>query len=1099
MSLCRLIIRNLVWYRRQHLALFAGTLIAVAVLTGALIVGDSVKHSLQKLAGTRLGGIRYNLSTGGRFVRAGLAGDLNEELNANSSAVLIINGIAVNQENGERVNPVQVLGIDSSFWNFAITPLPSPGPGEAVLSMNVAERLGLKKGDAILLRAEQTSLLPANAPFSPEKKPSVALRLIISDIAGDNNLGRFSLKNNQVSPFTIFVNRDMLAGKLGLEGLANTVLVGENNENSLSPEKINEAFGRVWKPIDAGIIVKDLPGEKKYEIVSNRVFIDKPVSDALGKTVPENEKILTYLVNTIENGSRSTPYSFVSALSMPSLQGGNSSPKIAINNWLADDLGAKPGDTLHLSYFVIGPLRKLAEKSTDFVVSEIIPLNSSLTDATLMPDFPGLSDAGSCRDWNTGVPIDLKRIRDKDEQYWNDYRGTPKALIALPEGVRLWGNLFGECTSIRIDKGSFSPDSVMRYLMREIKPAYLGMSAFPVYSEGLASAGNGVDFGELFLGLSFFIISAAILLIVLIFSLNLSSREKETAIFSGLGLPRKMISKIRLAEAFAIVLPASIAGAFVGILYNTLLIKALNTVWQGAVQTGMLEASIKWQSLVLGPGIGLMLSLTTIIIVTRMNLGIQVHSLLRGNLFNGKAGIKTPGKKNKYFAIILIAIAILIVFYSVLSGAYENPVLFLSSGSLILAGAIFAFVWLLGRLQKEDRYSRLSIFRLALKNAARSKGRSLAVVMLLAIGVFSIVLTGAYRKTYSGSENENTSGTGGYTFWLELAAPVSADLNDPETQNKYLLTEAGNPQHIHFEQFTGLEGDDASCLNLNQVNRPRILGVDPQSFDQRGSFSFLSLLSDTMKNNPWLELRKPLGKNIIQGFADLSVIQYGLKKSLGDTLVYLNESGEKLRIVLTAGLDNSVFQGNLIVDKDLLVSQFPSAAECRTMLVSVSGQEEKRAADVLNRSFADFGIALSPTSLRLAEFNKVENTYLSVFMILGGLGLIIGSFGLAIVLYRNVLERRHEFAMFSALGINRKQISRIIFYENIFLFTSGMVTGLLSAFIAILPSFLLPGFQTQTAPMAFILGALILIGLLWTWVPVRMGLKGKLIDSLRNE
>jgi ABC-type lipoprotein release transport system permease subunit len=58
-----------------------------------------------------------------------------------------------------------------------------------------------------------------------------------------------------------------------------------------------------------------------------------------------------------------------------------------------------------------------------------------------------------------------------------------------------------------------------------------------------------------------------------------------------------------------------------------------------------------------------------------------------------------------------------------------------------------------------------------------------------------------------------------------------------------------------------------------------------------------------------------------------------------------------------------------------------------------------------------------PTEERLANFHRVENTYLSTFQMLGGLGLILGTLGMAAVLLRNVLERRRELALLRAVGL----------------------------------------------------------------------------------
>ena len=79
----------------------------------------------------------------------------------------------------------------------------------------------------------------------------------------------------------------------------------------------------------------------------------------------------------------------------------------------------------------------------NFIINDIIPTSGNVDYRSLMPPFPGVSEAGSCRDWDTGIPIDLDRIRDKDEEYWNKYRGTPKAFLTENTGSRLWKNKFG--------------------------------------------------------------------------------------------------------------------------------------------------------------------------------------------------------------------------------------------------------------------------------------------------------------------------------------------------------------------------------------------------------------------------------------------------------------------------------------------------------------------------------------------------------------------------------------------------------------------------------------------------------------------------------
>ena len=84
----------------------------------------------------------------------------------------------------------------------------------------------------------------------------------------------------------------------------------------------------------------------------------------------------------------------------------------------------------------------------------------------------------------------------------------------------------------------------------------------------------------------------------------------------------------------------------------------------------------------------------------------------------------------------------------------------------------------------------------------------------------------------------------------------------------------------------------------------------------------------------------------------------------------------------------------------------------------------------------------------------VENTYLNTFQTLGGLGLLLGTFGLAVVMIRSVLERRGELALLQAVGFNRSSISWLVLAENGFLLLFGIAIGTVTALLAVLPHLL---------------------------------------------
>ena len=1096
MSLYKFILKSLWYFRRQHLAVLAGTIISTAVLTGALIIGDSVKFSLTQLVESRLGDTKFALLTGDRFVRAELANDISKNLDVPTASILMVDGIAIKPGIAKRINSASVLGVGNSFWQLSNVKMPGLEADEAIISTSVAKKLSLKQGDEFLLRVENADIIPLNAPFVSQENNSVALRLTVKLIADEKQMGRFSFKSNQATPSNIFVSRKYLSNKLELTGLVNAILVADNEINKLSTEKLDETLNKVWQLSDAGIEIKELSGSGKYELLSKRIFIDKPISETVKKLGLKNEPVITYLVNSIKFNENETPYSFVSASTQTLLPYKLKENEILVNEWLANDLQINIGDTVELKYYIIGPLRRLVQESQKFMVKSIIPNKSKTINSSLMPNFPGLSEAGNCSDWETGIPIDLDKIRDKDEDYWNEFKGTPKALISIQSGLKLWNNQFGNYTAFRFDKNDAGLDKLKNSILKGLKPSELNLVFSNVYSAGIQAVSNSVDFGELFLSLSFFVIVAGILLTVLLYSLNTEARKQEIGILSGLGFSRKQIIKMRFAESVIVIVFGGIIGAFVGILYNYAIMAGLNSVWQDAVRTNMLQVYLSPSSLIVGAVSGILIALFAIYFVSRKKLKQSIVSLVKETDIAPQTKTSRNVLISRVIAVASILAVIIIVAYSLISSVDNNSGLFLSAGALFILALVFVIDIYFKQTAQKTHNKQFGLSRFALKNMALNKNRSLATIILLALGTFTIIITGANRKTFYGLENQKQSGTGAYLYWAETTLPILYDLNTGYGKAKLGLENEKALENVDFVQFHSLDGDDASCLNLNQVEQPKILSLNPKKFAERDAFSFAKLLNDSIKTEPWLALNKNYGNNIIPAFADQTVITWGLKKSVGDTLIYLNEQGEKIKLLLIGGLNSSIFQGNILVADSIFTKHFPSASGSKIMLVDANKKNQKQVAETLNTNLADYGIQLTEATARLSEFNSVTNTYLTVFMALGGLGVLIGTFGLGIVLLRNMLERKKELALLMAVGYNKTKIFKLVFAENLFLLFTGLIIGVAAAIIGILPSILSTSFNIPGTFMFVIVSVVFVNGLFWIYLPARVAMKGVLVKSL---
>ena len=205
-------------------------------------------------------------------------------------------------------------------------------------------------------------------------------------------------------------------------------------------------------------------------------------------------------------------------------------------------------------------------------------------------------------------------------------------------------------------------------------------------------------------------------------------------------------------------------------------------------------------------------------------------------------------------------------------------------------------------------------------------------------------------------------------------------------------------------------------------------------------------------------------------------------------------------LLLIGGLAPSVFQGNVIISNENFLEQFPESSGTHVFLVDGALADTATISAELGRGMRDLGWDMQLTAARLAEFNSVTNAYLSIFLALGALGLLVGTFGLVVVLSRSILERKQEIALLKAVGYQRRQIRELVVREYMILLLTGVGTGFVTAILATLPSIL--NAHTGTSLSSILLWLVILVVNGWFWIQLvaRSALKNESIYSaLRND
>lgn len=1120
MSFWRLVKRSLAFYWRTNLGVLLAVTVSTAVLTGALVVGDSVRHSLMMMVKDRLGATELASVSQNRFFRAKLADELAGELNATVAPVLQLRGLIANGEGTKLANRVDVLGVDERFFEIG-----ARGDVESfwrdwsegvVLNEPLAQRIGVGLGDEVKLRIERPGLMPREAPLTPDSDLSAFFRSRVKAVAGKSQFGRFSLQANQVAPLNVFVPIRWLQENLAHASQANMLLVAAGAKDSATVEKANAAVKRRWRLADAGLELRKLDKQSVLELRSSRIFIDPSLADAAVAADRNAVGILTYFVNEMRLGDKVTPYSIVTAMKpapnrMSLVPEDTPDDEILINQWLADDLGAKTGDSIELTYSVVGPMRKLQEAKSSFKVRGILPMDGPAADPNLMPDYPGLADVNNCRDWKPGITIDLNKIRGKDETYWDKYRGTPKAFVTLKAGQAMWTNRYGNMTAVRYPLSSQAEESIAGKpggswagkLLSAVDPASVGLFFQPVRQRGDKAGAESSYFGWLFLGLSMFLIVAAVVLTGLLFAFGAESRSEQVGMFLAVGFTPTLVRRLLLIEGGLVALAGAIAGTGAALLYTKAMMYALST----AVSGSAMYFYARPITLVAGALSAVAVSLFAIWLTLRRQASRPARELLAGvaQWQFGAGGFVSRGRGGLAVVVVAAASALLLLAFvgSGDSGAVAGA--FFGAGALLLTAGLALVGSLLKMLAGSSKTPMLSLAGLGLRNSTRRSARSLAVVALLACGIFLVISVNAFRQDPLAGADRRDSGTGGFALYGESAIGILHDLNSASGR-KSLGVDSGVLEGVDVVQLRVHEGDDASCFNLNRAQTPRLLGVQPSRLLNRGSFSFTAAESGGDVGIGWGLLNKNKAGDIVPAVGDYATIKWAMGKSLGDDVEYSDEKGRKFKVRLVGMIENSILQGSLVIAEDRFVERFPSEDGCRVFLIAAEGPKGDAprgkvdaAGGYLSARLTDFGLGLTSAKQRLAAFSEVENTYISIFQILGGLGLVLGSVGLGLVVLRNMLERRNELAMLRAVGFNKAALKRMVLYEHSGLMLAGLVCGVAAALVAAGPELKSPGSAVPYLSLALTIAAIAVSGVVWIWIATVFALSGNMLDALRNE
>src|SRR5690349_16819621 len=313
MRATRLIQRSLAYYWQTNLVVVLGVAIAVAVLTGALLIGESVRGSLRDLVAQRLGRTDDFVAATG-FFREQLATDLVQPGVFTTSGIgatcplIALDGVVTRESSRRRAGDVRVYRIDGGSWKFNGITNQAPQNRQVFVSESLASELSAANGDSLLLRIEKPSDIPIESLHGRKEDPGRTIRVNLQSVLPPSALGEFSLRPQQGPVRAIFVSLSFLQNELGQQGKVNTILVAalasaDENQRQRMPNTLASLLKDKATLDDLGLKLRAVDQQQAIALESNSNIINDAVAHAAQQTASASSvrtvPVLSYLANSI--------------------------------------------------------------------------------------------------------------------------------------------------------------------------------------------------------------------------------------------------------------------------------------------------------------------------------------------------------------------------------------------------------------------------------------------------------------------------------------------------------------------------------------------------------------------------------------------------------------------------------------------------------------------------------------------------------------------------------------------------------------------------------------------------------------------------------
>lgn len=1066
---------------------------------------------------------------------------VRENMDASAPVILLpcsANTPSGTTEGSVRIFGIDTLFFEMGSFYRGGERIPNLHPGTCAVNSHLADNLGIEAGDKITVRLE----FPRrnDALYLTSGNSSLNFELAVSDIYETRGLGATNLESRSTRIGNIFVSREFLQDELDSPGMINLMLFSAPGGKYEGMRRADSLKNSIQKVLDdrigygeAGFVVR---AEDEHVTLSHHdVLFDEEIVSKSG-IYPHSSALLTYFVNSISSDHDVLSYSTITGIDIRNdrnfgefLSSGVpielksiGKDEIVITNWTAEHLGVSEGDRIKLDYTIFDDSYRRKDSSITLTVAAMVGIEGKAADGRLMPDLPGISESVTCSAWEPPFEIDMSTVRDIDEDYWRLYEGIPKGYIDLGLARELFGNHQGDSTHLKLAavEGGSVPQ-IKELLNDSFATGDAGMNVVAVKEEHIRSGDAMWVFTGMFLTFGGMVVLGGALLLMNMFLGLAACRKKEIGILRSLGESRSGIVMAYYAESAVYTIIIVVLGIAAGSGVGGGIIHALNSVWAASVESNSIPFHFELDTLAVSFAAGIaicVLSVMAPILILSKKKAVDTLRDAGGSEISGDARASRkwmlivlfvislfsitalwldPGASLRATLFIIISSAFIFMAGILLGDFTGRPRLSLNIAALCVIAQIIVLSFISDNV--DDR-ARVSFFivsglalllssltllwlnyrplmgsgrmfgymgRMALSGVRRRGRRTLFMMASISLAVFMLVaLSAGEAHERRGLEDDMGSLTGGYDIRASSTVPFTGDIS------RYDPDRIGYTSVLTIRSVGSAGG---SCSNMNAGFPPRIIGV-PEAFRENCTVTFRDSRHEGSDGEIWRSLADP-SPDRIPIAVDYNTLVWVYSGSLGDIFSVRGDSGEELELEVVAVMDNSIYAGMFIMSAENILKIYPQTAKLTFFLFETAG-DPVDAAQNIERVFSEYGMDAAPTETLAKENLEYELSYIGIFRIFLLLGIVTGTAGVAVMVYRSARERKREIGILRSLGAGKGGILAAFLLESNLMSLPAIVIGTVVGITAAYLTLGVPQGQGLSPPFVGMLGIPVLFNLL---------------------